>query len=187
MKLKTSDYIQIFIALILIGNILFFWKQHDLTQTLNQPLCAVKNVRLIPVRPDVYKIYATIMNSGNYVAEKVAIDWGLFLVEKLKDPQPIFTPIDPQRSKNKTEMTLLPKHELDFWIIYIDKKDIDKMVDGYEKAIAISLTVEYKNMDNVTQRYSCIYLITRMLSTDDPYDVQPVRSKLEILTELPLY
>ena len=188
MKFGTSDRIQGSIALILfitlvvlILNLLFFWKQNELTQTLNQPLCAVKNVKLIKVRPDVYKIDATIMNTGNYVARKASIGWEFFLVEKLKDPQSKTIKIDGWSSKTKKEMTILPRHEFDLWIIYIKKNEVDKIIDGYEKAVAISLTIEYQNMDHVTQRYSCTYLITRMLSIDDPYDVQQVESKLETL------
>jgi hypothetical protein len=63
--LTKSDTIQLIIALILgatllviFFNLFFFWRQYELTQTLNQPICGFKEFRIVkvPDRPDVMKL-----------------------------------------------------------------------------------------------------------------------------------
>ena len=61
-----------------------FGSKINLTQVLNQPICAVKEVKVnIDYAKDI-EISAVIVNSGSYIAKNASIEWEFYHVEDLK-------------------------------------------------------------------------------------------------------
>jgi hypothetical protein len=154
-------------------------KAIELTKRLNQPICAIKDLKVVRARSDVVKISAIITNMGNYTARNALIYWEMGLIEHLKQVNPVYAKL--MESKGKTKVTILPKHEFERWLLYINTVDFDKMIDGYEKAVVVRLVIEYLNMENKKEQYSCVYYVTRMLSINDPYDVTLQESRVDTL------
>jgi hypothetical protein len=97
-----------------------------------------------------------------------------YLVENLRDSEPKRSKITNFDIRKNVEIIILPRQEIEYWVMYIDTKDVESIVSGYEKALEANLTIEYKNMDNKLERYSYSYLITKMMSIPgaSPYEVQ---------------
>ncbi|MBU2620821.1 MAG: hypothetical protein KKD92_00690 [Proteobacteria bacterium] len=168
--------------------------QIELTQILNQPFCAVKELRAVK-DPDestkrtkkgkdfveVVKITSVIKNYGNYVSKKTTLSWSdaiFTIIEKNKIDITKWEAIP--KSKSNTVMAVLPQQEIEVFMRYIDKKDFDNMVEGYKTALVVKLTVDYRDMDNKAQQYSCFYAITRLLTDDrGVYEVSLKESKLD--------
>lgn len=164
---------------VLILNLIYFWSQYDLTQTLNQPLCAVKEVKVLKVRDDVIQISAAIKNYGNYAAKNTSISWGFFVCPDIKNKNSMCLETN-LGSKGQTDITVLPQHEFETLLSFINKTEFNKIVIGYDAALAVILTIDYQDMDNIIQRYSCSYLVTRLLiDKQDTYEVSLKASKLE--------
>ena len=156
-------------------------KALDLTQALNEPLCAVKDIKIEKARDEIIKISAIIKNFGNYAAKNALIDWKFVLVKDLKQEtkQSI---IENWGSKGEIQITILPQHEFERFLLYVEKKDFDAMVVGYQNAVGVILSIKYKNIENKMEQYSCFYLITRMLTDNKgTYEVSLQDSKLEKL------
>jgi len=190
-----SDCIQIVSAIILFATLVVLsitlctaYKTYKETQSLNQALCAVKNLKVDevkdrPIGKEVYKISATIANTGNYVGEKASINWETFLVENLKDVEPKCTKIEKWSWKTKkSQITILPRHEFDVWM-YVDKKPFEENIEGNAKAIGIKLTIQYTNAINKENKtYSGSYIVSRMLQAGkDTLDVAFTGSEFETL------
>ena len=205
--LKKGDYIQIFIAVILAGtcfvlifNLVFFrgqikltqdqikltQDQIELTQALNQPLIAVKDVKVTQVRPSAIETSLIIKNFGNYVAKDVTIKWEFYQVSfSGKNPRTVKVETRiPQISGGKKQITILPQHEFKQFLVYVGKKDYEKVVAGYSSAILLKATLRYPDMYDKTQEYSCEYLITKLLGNDKgvaTFEASLKRSSLKTL------
>lgn len=160
---NVAEYIQLFIAIILVLNLLAFWSQYKLTQILNQPICGVKEVNVIPARDNIIEIYAIITNAGNYAAKEASITWEFGLNENWASHNASYTKIQEWTKEQKSKLTILPRHEFKMILLYKDTKDIEKIMEGYKKALLVKLVIEYKDMNKIIKQYSCSYRITRLL------------------------
>lgn len=141
--LKTADRIQIAIAIILfltllalMFNLCFLNKQIKLTGVLNQHLCAIKEVKVNEVKGynNLIKISAVVANSGNYIAKNASIEWQLYQRENLLSANQPSKKIEGWGSSpsKRSNIAILPKHEFDYFLIYVAKEDLDKRVQGYD-------------------------------------------------------
>jgi hypothetical protein len=185
-ELKIADFIQIgigiilFITLIIFSlNLILFWKQNCLTQTLNQPLCAVKEVRVEKVRDNVVQISVITKNYGKYVAKNVSIEQQIDVIEGIKDVKTTKS-MDGLSPLKKTPITILPEQEFLVSFLQFSTDDFNKIARGYDSMVRVKVVIEYPNMHDKTQRYSCTYLITRLADIkEDKYEVSLQESKLE--------
>ncbi|MCX5855711.1 MAG: hypothetical protein NTZ24_14255 [Deltaproteobacteria bacterium] len=203
-SLSTGERIQLFILityivtlLVLVVNVIFFWKQYRSTQLLNKPLCAVKQLtvdsalegkniiktekidKAVEGKPKI-KIAAVIKNFGKYEAKKVNITWNMVALEGKMDKGKFIgweVKGTTEQSMISTNLTVLPEHEFEQWIKFFEKKDLDELVNGYQKAVDVNISIKYLNMDNKTETYNCTYRITKMLLTEEYlYEVSLIRS-----------
>jgi len=194
--LKPGDWIQICILGVLIVNVIFFWAQYCSTQLLNKPLCAVKQLTIEPalqgkniinaekVDPNVkdkniIKIAAVIKNFGKYQAKKASITWKMVRLKGTKELG--FSPTGTtQESTISTELTVLPEQEFEQWLLFIEKKDLDEMIEGWNKAVDINIRIKFYNRNSKPEIYSCTYRITKMLMTKEYlYEVSLIGSRVE--------
>ena len=191
MAWTTNDTIQSVIAFILAVTAAFLFlnlqalnDQIKLTQILNQPLCAIKEIKVEKPRDHVVEVSAIIKNFGNYKAKNASINWETILVNNLnmKDENRVYTKIENLSSERKTQITILPQHEFKHFLFYIEK--FDEMVVGYKSGIRIKLAIEYQDMDNKMERYSCSYLITRLLVDEqNTYEASLIKSELKNISK----
>jgi len=166
-----ANIIQIIIAiilfltfLVLILNLRSLQEQIGLTQVLNQPLCAVKEIKINEVNaPNRFKIYAVITNSGNYNAKNATIEWEFYQCDDLISRQTC-NKIKGWHSdpKKKMNVTILPKQEFNYFLIDVPQAGLNERVKGYDRGVGIEITIKYKDMNNSPQKYSGFYLITRI-------------------------
>jgi hypothetical protein len=183
---SLSDRIQCFVAtvltltlIVLVFNLIFFSKQIRLTQALNEPFCAVKEVQLIPTGTDargkVFGLFVILKNFGNYVADNSFYELKSFAMEhEKKNDAWSLNNIKPLDIHDKKTITLMPQSELKFFVAFIQEKTLMEYVAGYEKVIGLNITIEFKNYENDIKVYRCNYLITRLqaqTNTDNPFDV----------------
>lgn len=167
-KLTVNDYIQGVIALVLLGNLIYFWYQVDLTKELNQPVCAVKGIewKVIPVESkgnkiDVVSFAAILMNSGNYAATDTTVSWKWYSIQdgkryetSLKDEQKI------------RKFVLPPKQEVAWNLFYEQAEKTKERILGYEKYDEVEILVEWRDIKKELRQYSCVYRIMRLLSPE---------------------
>jgi hypothetical protein len=198
--LSCSDWIQIGILVVLFFNLIFFWIQYRSTQLLNKPLCAVKQLNVDSALEgkniiktekvdksvegkSIIKIAAVIKNFGKYEAKKVNITWNLVALEGKMDKGKLKEWMEVGRSGESmvsTDLTVLPEHEFEQWLVFFTKEELDKMVRGWEKAVDINISIKYLNMDDKTEKYNCTYRITKMLGTEEYlYEAALIRSSTE--------
>jgi len=181
-KFTISDLPQIIIAavsvlafiislltlIVIYCNLGQFWRQNSLTQLLNRPFCGVKqiNVEVVTVPPsiDVIKIDALIVNSGNDYARDAIITSELYAIDQEKG---IKTILVPKKANHGEKITILPKQEFRTFLLYIQKKQFNDLVGGFNRMAKLEMTIQYKDLDNKVMRYTCSYLITKLL-TDNP-------------------
>jgi hypothetical protein len=190
-ELKISDFIQIGIGIILFitlvvfsFNLFAFWKQNCLMQILNRPFCGVRQiiVKVITVPPstDVIGINAIIVNSGNDYARDAVLTSELYAMDKEKNVKTILS----AKASREEKITILPKQEFETFLLYIPKNKFNELVGGYTRIAHLEMTIQYKDLNNRVMKYSCSYLITKLL-TDKPevnvYEVVLQTSNLETL------
>jgi hypothetical protein len=161
--------------IVLILNLRAFWHQNALTQTLNQPLCAVKMVKVEKVSDSVIQISVIYRNSGKYVAKDALIRWDVDILpdQRHKERAIPIPSVPPGELKN---IALLPEHEISNFLVQFTTAEFNKIVTGYA-ALRLKLAIEYKDMDNKGRRYSCTYYVTRMAH---PEQYVPEVSLIEI-------
>ena len=141
-------------------------RQIKLTGVLNQPLCAIKEVKVNEVKGynNLIKISAVVANSGNYIAKNASIEWQLYQRENLLSANPPSKKIEGWGSSpsKKSDIAILPKHEFDYFLIYVAKEDLDKRVQGYDSGVEVRLIIKYTDMDNKPQQYEGSFLIIRV-------------------------
>lgn len=192
-KLEKGDWIQCFIGLVLfltlivlILNLRSFWYQNKLTQTLNQPFCAVKDVQLVPTGTDadgkVFGLYLILKNFGNYIAYNSSYELKSFAMEHEKKNEAwLLKNIRALNIHDKKTITLMPQAEFKFFVAFIQEKTLMEYVSGYEKVINLKIVIEFKDYENEIKLYRCNYLITRLqarTNTDNPFDVMFHDNKL---------
>lgn len=178
-RINTNNLILIFTLLALVANLWFFWKQNNLTQVLNQPICAVKEVKVnIDYAKDI-EISAVIVNSGSYIAKNASIEWEFYHVEDLKKEQS-FKKIEGWvlPSSKKSNIAIMPRHEFVIPLVIVKKEKFDNLVRGYESGVGITLSIEYTDMKGNPQTYSSFFLITR-LGPADSYNATIQESSYE--------
>lgn len=186
MKLSGGDRIQCVIATILLitcivlaFNLKFFREQIKLTQALNQPFCAVKEVQLIPTGTDadgkVFGLYIILKNFGNYIAHNSSYELKSFAMEHEKKNEVWLLKNNRALDiHDKKTITLMPQGEFKFFVAFIPEKTLMEYVAGYEKIIKLEIIIKFKNYENEIKLYRCNYLITRLqahTNTDNPFDV----------------
>lgn len=170
---KIADWIQVAIAIILAVNALVLYfnlnslnRQIKLTEVLNEPLCAVKEIKINEVKDHAnrIKIYAVITNSGNYSAKNASIEWEFYQCKDLVSNKPSCEKIKGWHSdlKKKMNITILPKQEFNYFLIDVPKEVLNKRVKGYDRGLRIKLTIKYNDMDDKPQQYSGSFLIIRV-------------------------
>jgi hypothetical protein len=182
--LSCSDWIQIGILVVLVINLIFFWIQYYKTQLLNKPLCAVKQLNVEPaiqpknvigdgkINPDannVIKISAVIKNYGKYQARKASIEWEMIALNRNSRDEQWKAGSIVKKSTVLTDITILPDQEFEQWLIFILKKDLDKFIWGYEKAVNINVNIKFLNMNENTETYKCVYQITKIAMGEEYY------------------
>jgi hypothetical protein len=189
--IAMKDPIQAFIGVTLfltlvvfIANLVLFWRQNSLTQTLNQPLCAVKEVNVKPVHNNVTQFSVKIENYGKYVAEDASIEWDIDGLEDMRDNKTAFKLKDIQPVK-VTDINILPRQEIEFIMFQWLTSEFKEKITGYA-ALRIKLIVEYKDMNKIGKRYSCTYRITRTAHQKQyAPEVLLIESKLKSFCPLP--
>lgn len=178
-RLKPNDWIQGVIALVLLGNLVYFWHQVEITKKLNQPVCAVKEIewKIIPVESkgtiiDVVSFAAILVNSGNYAATDATVSWKWYSIQDGKRHE---TNLKDERKIRK--FVLPPKQELKWGLFYEQAGKTKERILGYNKYDEVEILVEYRDMNNEVRQYSCIYRIMRLLSSGlDVYETVLVKS-----------
>lgn len=192
-----GDCIQLCIAIIIMLNLIVFWVQYNSTQLLNKPLCAVKQLVVEPalqgknvtnaekVDPSVkdkniIKISAVIKNFGKYKAEKASITWKMVAFEKSEKSGYVAKEVIKE-SAVSTDITILPEQEFEQWLWFVNKKNLDNIVEGYKKAVDISINIKFLTEDGKKEEmYSCTYRVTKMLITNEYlYEVSLVNSSIK--------
>ena len=157
--------------IVLILNLYYFWKQVDLTQILNQPICAVKELKVDKVRDNVVQISPVIKNFGKIAERNASFEWKINIVENLNNPQKRKITEVTAWSK-KDHIKILPEQEFIGGFRQYTRDDFNNMVRGYDSAILVSMIIGYHDLENKPQRYSCSYLITRLANLkEDKYEV----------------
>lgn len=180
----ATAVIALFTLVALLVNLCFFWKQNSLTQTLNRPLCGIKDILLsvyaVPSTPDipVIGIEAVIVNSGNDAARDVLLTYELNVLDATRSSKTVI--VSKKANTDDGTWVLMPRHEVKTFVLYIQKKDFDEAVKGYEKVALLEMKLTYKNMEGKPMEYSSIYSITRLLTDKDMkvYEVSLRQSKL---------
>jgi hypothetical protein len=147
--------------------------------TANQPLCGI-DVRVEPVRDNVKQLTVVIKN-GKYVAKDVSLKWSIDVVEGSRSGKPMIKKIASiPEPMTKPPFDILPEQELPVSFVQFTKDDFNNMVRGdKDSLIRVWITIEYRNIDDRKQRYSCTYLITRLADVkEDKYEVTLNSSKL---------
>jgi hypothetical protein len=148
-------------------------KQYDITQTLNQPFIGVKEVNVQPAGNwPAIKISATIINSGNYKARDAEFNYEFSLINKNNNPTAAV--IEDWKSKQPTKMLILPKQEIDLFIMYIDKDMLAKLIVGYASYLELKITLNYADMESNAHHNIYKYRISRLLTdvkNKETYDV----------------
>ncbi len=168
---------------ILYCNLGQFWKQNSLTQALNRPLCGIKDivvsVHSVPPTPTyVIGLEAVIVNSGNDFARDVRMTYDIYALDATKSTRVSLA--TKKAGQDDRKWTILPRHEIRTFLLYIKKEDFDQAVLGYDKIAFLEMSLEYKNMDGRVMKYSCVYSISRLLTNQDMkvYEVVLRESKL---------
>lgn len=163
---KLNDWIQGFIAVVLVCNLVYFWVQVQLTKTLNQPICGVKHIepQVTPVpsgkkKVNVVSFSAVLVNSGNYAATDTTISWKQSTVQNGAK----YT-IKPLGTEPDRRFVFLPKQELKWLLFHEQTEKTNKRILGYEKYDEIEIVIDYRDMRNELRRYSCVYRIMRLMS-----------------------
>jgi hypothetical protein len=193
LQLKAAEWIQVAIAIILAGTLFVLylnlrsiskqielnseqvklnWKQIELTQILNQPICGAKELKVDKVRDNVIQISPVIKNYGKYIEKDASIKWKIDKIEMLNDPH-------KRKIENRVPwmakkcITVLPEQEFAVGFCQFNTTEFNTMVNGAtDSAIAVSLEIVYSNADRKSQRYSATYLITRLAGIEeDRYEV----------------
>ncbi|HUU51105.1 MAG TPA: hypothetical protein VMW81_09135 [Nitrospinota bacterium] len=164
---KPANLIQISIlvilfitALILLENLFQINKQLEITEILNRPICAVKNVEIEPTHEKEYHLNITFMNFGKYLAENVSINWKCLIPEtkKKKDGEKNIKPGETIISGSSKNITLLPQQEIKQGF-YFFKKSLDGILE--QIPLLLDITIEYESINNSIEQYSCSYLISK--------------------------
>lgn len=166
-RINTNNLILIFTLLALVFNLWFFWKQNNLTQVLNQPICAVKEVKVNIDNAKDIEISAVIVNSGNYIANNASIEWEFYHVKDLKEKQSskkIEGWVLP--TSKKSNIAIMPRHEFVMPLVIVKKEKFDNLARGYESGVEIKLSIEYTDMKGNPQTYRSSFLITRLGPAD---------------------
>jgi hypothetical protein len=186
--------------IILSINLVYFWKQHRLTQSLNQPICATKSLKVdktsgrvdktsgkaIVDPEDVFKFSIIIKNFGTYAAKDVSIKYATFQLKPsngiLSRSGDSFVPPTPPEEHH---IVLLPQHEIDYFMVYRNRKFLDEHISGNERALEVEVTIQYRNeLKDRTERFSCSYIIGKLLGQEpDLYEADLLQSKLESLPD----
>lgn len=149
--------------IVLYCNLSQFWKQNSLTQLLNRPFCSVKQIKVevltVPPSTDVISVSAIITNSGNDYARDVVITREAYAIDKKTG---VKTSLVLKESQEK--ITILPKQELEAFLLYIQKGKFNDLVGGYDRVALLEMTIQYKDMNEKVLRYSCTYSITKLLT-----------------------
>lgn len=167
--------------MVLILTLCFAYKAYIATQALNQPLCAVKSLKIEEVkdRPNIYYMTAVITNTGNYVGENASIKWETYVYENNGDIAVVKGKLIKDVTLN--QITLLPRHEIETGA-YIEKKDVENNINWNKKILVINISIEYRDQTNQeNKRYSAIYTVSRLLPSPHPLTVALVKSSFEIL------
>jgi hypothetical protein len=163
---------------ILLLNLNSVSRQIRLTQVLNQPYCAVKELKVIKasgnktINPaDVFKISLTIKNFGNYVAKKMSIQYKTFKVTNLKGPNSVIQYI-ADSEKQFENITALPQHEFEHLVGYYSRENLNSLIAGYEKGLLLRAVITYQNeMSGKTDQFAISYIVTKLLGQEDIYEV----------------
>lgn len=181
---SAAFFISVLTLIILYCNLGQFWKQNRLTQTLNRPLCGIKDILVnhhsVSSTPDipVIGIEALIVNSGNDAARDVMFTYEIYALDAKQNSKTVITSKKP--TMDHRTWVLMPRHEVKTFLLYIQKKDFDQAVIGYDKVALLDLTLEYKDTEGKAMKYSSTYSITRLLTDKDMkvYEISLRESKL---------
>jgi hypothetical protein len=164
--------------------------QASATKILNQPICAVKEVKVIKASgkaitglADVFKISAVIKNFGTYAANNVTIKCKVFGLKGSKGTYSRDNSFPSPVPASENSITILPQHEFESFIVYYPREFLSAHVGGFERALELTVIIEYRNdINQRTERFSCSYIITKLLGQEpDLYEAILVQSKQETL------
>jgi len=167
---------------VLVFNLVALGKQIRLTQTLNQPLCGVKDVRVDPVREDVKQITVIMKNYGKYIAKSATIALKIDVIQGSRSGKATVLNIKGLRSMMKTRpLDILPEQEFPALFIQFTKDDFNEIVRGdVDRLVRVEVVTEYDGIDGEKKRYSCSYLITRLADVrQDKYEISIETSNLD--------
>jgi len=140
-------------------------------------LTVINFEKVDPKVKNIIKISAVIKNFGKYQAKHVSIEWEMVALKRKSKDEKWEEGSVVSKSPVSTDITILPDQEFEQWVIFIEKKDLDEVVRGYEKAINIKINIRFLNMDEKMESYKCVYQITKMLLTEEYlYEVSLVKS-----------
>lgn len=189
-EIRLVDKINIVIAILTLSvlgyNLHLFWAQNKFTETLNQPLCAVKQLKASKVTniPNVVEISVVIANLGNYVARNAYVESKLYTIKYSGGKEQSRELINGWQPQGIKDITILPRHEFDYFLVYVDKAAFNKKVEGYNSLVEVEVIIKYKDLRDKAQQYSCLYRITRLLG-EDYYDAILINSNQGEYTEQP--
>jgi hypothetical protein len=146
-------------------------RQVELTQTLNQPLCAVKELKVDKARSNVVQISPVIKNFGKMVEMEASFQWKIDIIKNFNDDKK-WTAKNDMPWRKKDHIKILPEQEFIVGFKQYNTFVFNNMVSGYDSAILVSMIIGYHDLENKPQQYSCSYLITRFADIKkDEYEV----------------
>ncbi len=179
-EIHVSDFFQLvsitvlfLTAMILLFNLIYFRKQFSeltkqtetlrqqlsLTNILNKPLCAIKDVEISKSGEEEYYINYIIKNFGNYVAKKVSSHFKISIIQVIKENGESEFGEERQiteEPKLPTKIALLPQQEYEGGF-YARRDKWDNYLKDWN--IKLSFELIYKDIDDNIEKYSCAYLI----------------------------
>ncbi|NLT24662.1 MAG: hypothetical protein GXX82_16590 [Syntrophorhabdus sp.] len=135
--------------------------QLKLTQLLNDPACAIKELRVEKVRENVVQISPVLKNYGKSVEKNASFKWKIEIVKNWKDKAKA-TRLLATSWTGTDHLKILPEQDVTPIRIQYHRDRFNDMAKGYESAVLVSITVGYHDLKNQAQRYTCVYLITRL-------------------------
>jgi hypothetical protein len=191
-RMSTSETIQLFAAIILTLSAVTAYYNFRSYQEHNQPFCAVKLVRadvvkMTSVKPElredvVIELAAVIKNFGKYIAKNVSYEWKVDIIKNFEPNGKQPATKELWRNGKSHVFTMLPEQELDNFLIQISEENFKTLVDRYKSGLLLNVLVKYEDTDEKMQRYSCMYLISRLKSAlQEKPEITIYESKFETI------
>jgi len=189
-RLTPGDEIQMVIAFVLTVTLIVVYLNLRSFQEFNQPLCAVKTVKVDPIPyvaktdkidkitknadsaeaevtpKNVIEISANIKNFGKYVARNTSYEWEVDIIENINSSNRQIRPIPDVPPGKSSSIDMLPEQEIDNLLVMFNEVRFRELVRGYESALRVRLNVVFQSTDDKLRQYSCVYLITRLKHPD---------------------